>query len=416
MKKIDPLVLRKDFPILSQTMNRQPLVYLDNAATTQKPLSVIDAISTFYKEKNANIHRGVYALAEDATALYENSRSRTAHFINSPSSANIIFTRNTTESINLIAHAWGRKFLKEGDEILLTEMEHHANFVPWYLLAKEKGVTLKLVPLTKDFALDMDAFDKLLTPKVKLVAVTAMSNVLGTITPVEEMVKKAHQNKSMILVDAAQSAPHMPTDIQKIKADFFVFSAHKMLGPTGVGVLWVRPEILEAMDPFLGGGEMISTVSVEKITWADPPLKFEAGTPNFADVAAFSAALDYLEDLTMEAVREHEKELVGYALEKLSQLPDITLYAPKDLERQGGAISFNHKVVHAHDVGTILSDQGVAIRVGHHCAQPLMRALGVSSTARASFYIYNTKSDVDALINSLAKVDQVFGLSKSKAS
>jgi len=415
MNTFDPKLIRKDFPIFERTINGKPIVYLDSAATTQKPEAVIEALASFYRRTNANIHRGVYALAEEATDLYEGTRARMARFIHSPTSHNIIFTRNTTESINLVAHSWGRKFLKKDDEILLTDLEHHANFVPWYLLSKDKqGMPRHSVPLTKDHRLDMDAFKKMLTPQVKLVAVTGMSNVLGTITPLKEIIRIAHANHSLVLVDGAQSVPHLQTDVVDLDCDFLAFSAHKMLGPTGVGVLWVRPEILEQMDPFLGGGEMISTVQMDDITWADLPYKFEAGTPNFADVAAFSKALDYLEKLGMDAIRSHEKGLVRYALKRLSELPDIVLYGPSDPELQGGAISFNHKIVHAHDVGTILSEQGVCIRVGHHCAQPLMKALGVSSTARASFYIYNTEEDVDALVKALGRVDQVFGLTGAK--
>lgn len=411
----DPARIRQDFPLLSAPSNgRKPVVYLDSAATTQKPASVIDALANFYRDSNANIHRGVYPLAEKATAAYENTRERVARFINAPSAASIIFTRNTTESINLVAHSWARKHLKAGDEILITDMEHHANFVPWYLLSKEKGVKLVSAPLTPAFNVDMSAFKKLLTPKVKLVAVTAMSNVLGTITPMDEIIQLAHANKSLALVDGAQSVPHMPTDVKAMDCDFLAFSAHKMLGPTGVGVLYAKPALLDAMDPFLGGGEMISTVSIEETTWAEPPLKFEAGTSNYADTAAFSASLDYLEKLGMKAIRDHEKEITGYALEKLRKISDLTLYGPQDPEKQGGAISFNHKIVHAHDVGTILGEEGVAIRVGHHCAQPLMKALGTSSTARASFYVYSTKDDVDALIAALGRVNTVFGLSAAK--
>ncbi len=412
MASFDPHQVRKDFPIFSRKINGKPLVYLDSAATTQKPLSVINAISDFYKETNANIHRGVYALAEESTERYETARKRVAKFINAPAAECVIFTRNTTESINLVAHSWARKHMKAGDEVLVTALEHHANFVPWYLLAKEKGIVLKSVPLTPDFNIDVDAYKKLLTPKVKLVAATAMSNVLGVITPAKEMAALAHKNGAMFLLDGAQSAPHMPTDVQNLDCDFFAFSAHKMLGPTGVGVLWAKRNILDTMDPFMGGGEMISVVSIEKTTWADLPHKFEAGTPNYVDTAAFTAALDYLEKLGMENVREHEKKITAYALKKLTALPDLTVYGPKDAEKQGGAISFNHKVVHAHDIGTILGDQGVAIRVGHHCAQPLMKQLSCSSTARASFYIYSTEDDVDALVVALAKVNDVFGLSR----
>lgn len=414
-RSFDPHVIRKDFPILSRKIAGKPLVYLDSAATTQKPASVIDAISNFYRTDNANIHRGVYALAEESTRLYEDARLRTARFINAPSDKTVIFTRNTTESINLVAHSWARKHLKAGDEILLTALEHHANFVPWYMLSKEKGVSIKSIPLNADTTVDLNAYKKMLTPKVKLVAATAMSNVLGTIVPVKEMAALAHEAGALFLVDGAQSVPHLKTDVVDLDCDFLAFSAHKMLGPTGVGVLWVKENILDRMDPFMGGGEMISVVSIENTTWAEAPLKFEAGTPNYADTAAFTASLDYLENIGMEAVRRHEKELVSYALEQLSKLSDITVYGTKDAEKQGGAVSFNHKIVHAHDVGTILADEGVAIRVGHHCAQPLMKTLGTSSTARASFYIYSMKEDVDALVSALAKVDEVFGLKGSKS-
>jgi cysteine desulfurase/selenocysteine lyase len=414
MTTINPLILHDDFPLLSSRMAGKPIVYLDNAATTQKPKAVIEALTDFYSSKNANIHRGVYELAEIATKAYEDARVQTARFINAPNANNVIFTRNTTESINLVAHSWARKHLRAGDEILLTEMEHHANIIPWYLLSKERGIKLKMAPLAADHTLDLDAFKKMLTPQVKLVAVTAMSNVLGTINPVKQLASWAHANKSLILVDGAQSVPHMTTDVQDLDCDFFAFSAHKMLGPTGVGVLWVRENILDTMDPFLGGGEMINTVSLTETTWAEAPLKFEAGTSNFADVAAFSVSLSYLNKLGMNAIRAHEKELTAYTLAQLKKRPDIILYGPQDAEKQGGAISFNHKIVHAHDVGTILGEEGVAIRVGHHCAQPLMKALKTPATARASFYIYNTKEDADAFLKALDRVDVVFGLGAKK--
>ncbi|MBV9080463.1 MAG: SufS family cysteine desulfurase, partial [Elusimicrobia bacterium] len=340
MKAIDPKIIRKDFPIFSRSFGGRPLVYLDSTATTQKPNAVIDALVRFYRESNANIHRGVYPLAEEATNLYEAARERVARFINAPSRDEVIFTRNTTESINLVALTWGRANIKAGDEILITQLEHHANFVPWYMLAKECGAKLKVAPLDSHFNVDLDAFRKLVSPKTKLVAVTAMSNVLGTITPIKEMISMAKANGSTVLVDAAQSAPHFKTDVQLIDADFLAFSAHKMLGPTGVGVLWGRKELLEAMPPFNTGGEMISIVSVDEVTWADVPHKFEAGTPNFADAAAFPPALDYLDRLGMDAVRAHEKELLAYAIERLREIPDLTLYGPLDPEKQGGVISF----------------------------------------------------------------------------
>ena len=412
---LDARTIRKDFPIFDRVINGKPLVYLDSAATTQKPAVVIDALADFYRTNNANIHRGVYPLAEESTALYEQARANVASFIKSPTTHNVIFTRGTTESINLVARGWAAKHLKRGDEILVTELEHHANFVPWYMVAKETGATLKVVPLNDKFSIDLDVFKSMMTPRVKLVAVTAMSNVLGTFIPVEAVAKIAHAAGAVVMVDGAQSAPHLETDVQAMGADFFAFSAHKMLGPTGVGVLWVNSKVLESMDPYQGGGEMINTVCVDEVTWAEPPLKFEAGTPNYADAAAFTPALAYLSKIGMKAIRDHEKELVTYALQKLATLPEIHIYGPKDANLQGGVISFNHRVVHAHDVGTILGEEGVSIRVGHHCAQPLIKALGTSSTARASFYIYNTKDDVDALVRALARVDEVFGLTGPKA-
>jgi len=413
MKKLNPIAIRKDFPIFNTKMAGKPLVYLDSAATTQKPLSVINALADFYKTSNANILRGVYPLAEEATRRYEEARTRVAKFINAPSTETVIFTRNATESINLVAHAWARKHLKKGDAILITDMEHHANFVPWYLLSKERGVTVKSAPLKGDQTLDVDAFKKLLTPEVKLVAVTAMSNVLGSFVPVKELAALAHKNNALILVDGAQSVPHEKTDVQELDCDFLAFSGHKMLGPTGVGVLWAKREVLETMDPFLGGGEMINTVSIAETTWAELPYKFEAGTSNFADAAAFTASIDYLENLGMDAVRAHEKELTAYALAELKKRPEIVLYGPQDAEKQGGAISFNHKIIHAHDVGTILGEEGVAIRVGHHCAQPLMKALKTPATARISLYIYNTKEDIQAFLKALDRVESVFGLGTS---
>lgn len=402
--------IREDFPILNRQINGRPMVYLDSAATTQKPDVVIDAMANFYRQHNANIHRGVYALAEESTEMYEHTRKVVAAFINAPSPESVIFTRSTTEGINLVAHSWARKHLKEGDEIVLTALEHHANFVPWYLLAKERGVKIKVAPIDSSTRVDMDAYRALLKGRVKLVAATVMSNVLGTITPAKEMAKMAHEAGALFLLDGAQSVPHMTTDVQDLGCDFLSFSAHKMLGPTGVGVLWVRRDVLNAMDPFMGGGEMISVVSVENTTWADIPHKFEAGTPNYADTAAFAPAIDYLNRIGMGAIRAHEKKLVAYALKRLSERDDLTIYGTKDPESQGGAISFNHKVVHAHDIGTILGEQGVCVRVGHHCAQPLMKTLGCSSTARASFYIYSTEAEIDALMAALDQVNSVFGL------
>jgi cysteine desulfurase/selenocysteine lyase len=378
-------------------------------------MSVIMSMTAYYERTNANVHRGVHTLSQEATSLMEESRARVARFIGAEDPATVIFTRNATESINLVAWAWGRRTLKAGDEILLTEMEHHSNLIPWQMVARETGAVLRFIPVPgRDGFLDMDLLPKLLTSRTKILAVTHMSNALGTLNPVEELVRRARAQGALVLVDGAQSAPHLPVDVKKLGCDFFAFSAHKMLGPTGVGVLWVRENILDTMDPFLGGGEMINTVSLTETTWAEAPLKFEAGTSNFADVAAFSVSLSYLNKLGMNAIRAHEKELTAYTLAQLKKRPDIILYGPQDAEKQGGAISFNHKIVHAHDVGTILGEEGVAIRVGHHCAQPLMKALKTPATARASFYIYNTKEDADAFLKALDRVDVVFGLGAKK--
>ena len=400
--------IRQDFPILSRQVHGKPLVYLDNAATTQKPRQVIDALVAYYTHSNANIHRGLHTLSEEATAAYEAARERTARFIGASSSRAIVFTRNATEPINLFARAWGRSRLGPGDQILLSEMEHHSNLVPWQLLAKETGASLSFLPVTDDGRLRLDDLERLLTPRTKLVAITHMSNALGTINPIERIIERAHRQGIPVLVDAAQSAPHLPLDVQSLGCDALAFSAHKMLGPTGVGVLYAREEWLEAMDPFLGGGEMISDVQLTSATWNEIPWKFEAGTPNIADVIAFGEALAYLERLGMPAVRAHERELTAYAWKRLQAVDGITLYGPPgDAEDRGGAISFNLAGLHPHDVGTVLDSEGVAIRAGHHCAKPLMRRLGVAATARASFYLYNTREEVDRLIEGL-KATQAF--------
>ena len=406
---LDVREIRQDFPILSRTINGKPLVYLDNAATTQKPVQVIEALTDYYRRYNANIHRGIHTLAEEATAAYEAVREQTAKFINAPSSRSIIFTRNATESINLFANAWGRKFLKPGDQILLSEMEHHANLVPWQLIAKATGATLAFLKITDEGRLRVEELDTLLTPHTKLLAVTQMSNVLGTITPIQQIVKQVHARGALVLVDAAQSAPHVPIDVQQLGCDALVFSAHKMLGPTGVGVLYAREQLLEAMDPFLGGGEMISDVQLTSATWNEIPWKFEAGTPNIADVIAFGAALSYLSRIGMDAIRAHERELTAYALKQLSAIEGLTIYGPKTATPdRGGAISFNLEGLHPHDVGTVLDAEGVAVRTGHHCAKPLMRRLGVVATARASFYLYNTREEIDRLVDAIRTVQAFF--------
>lgn len=406
---IDVTRIRQDFPILHRKVHDKPLVYLDNAATTQKPRQVIDALVNYYSRYNANIHRGIHALAEEATAAYEAVREHTARFIHAPSSRSIVFTRNTTESINLFANAWGRTHVKSGDQILLSEMEHHSNLVPWQLLAKATGATLAFIKITDEGVLKLDELDRLLTPRTKLVAITHMSNVLGTINPVQEITRRAHERGALVLIDAAQSVPHLPVDVQQIGCDALAFSSHKMLGPTGVGVLYAREALLESMEPFLGGGEMITDVQLTSSTWNEIPWKFEAGTPNIADVIAFGEALAYLERIGMAAVQTHERELTAYAIQRLREIAGLTIYGPTQagVER-GGAVAFNLEGLHPHDVGTVLDAEGVAVRAGHHCAKPLMRRLGVVATVRASFYLYNTREEVDRLIEAIHAVHAFF--------
>ena len=404
--------LRKDFPILQRTVrDNKPLVYLDNASTTQKPNQVIDSISNYYQNHNANIHRAVYALAEESTEVYEAARDKIANFINIRNRQELIFVRGTTEAINLVAYAWGRPFIKEGDIIVTTEYEHHSNIVPWQLLTQEKGAKLEYIGMDDNGELILDDLDKYLaTGKVKLVTFSLMSNVLGTISDVEKIIEKCKAVGVLTLIDGAQAVPHMKVDIEKLGCDFFAFSGHKMLGPTGIGVLWVRKSVLETMSPFHGGGDMIREVHKYETTWNDLPYKFEAGTPNIADVVGFGAAIDYLTKIGMDNVRAHEIELTKYALEKLSEVKGLHIYGTKDISKRGGVISFNFADVHPHDVAQIVDGEGVAIRSGHHCAQVLMERLNVAATSRASFYIYNTKEEIDVLINSLNKVAKVFKL------
>ena len=404
--------LRKDFPILQRTVrDNKRLVYLDNASTTQKPNQVIDSISDYYRNYNSNIHRAVYALAEEATEAYEKTRDKIATFINVKDRQEIIFVRGTTEAINLVAYAWGRSNIKEGDIIVTTEYEHHSNIVPWQLLTKEKGAKLEYIGMDDDGELILDDLDKYLaTGKVKLVTFSLMSNVLGTITDADKIIEKCKTAGVLTLIDAAQAVPHMKVDLEKLECDFFAFSGHKMLGPTGIGVLWVRKSVLETMNPFHGGGDMIREVHKYETTWNDLPYKFEAGTPNIADVVGFGAAIDYLTKIGMDNVREHEVELTKYAIEKLSEVKGIHIYGTKDISKRGGVISFNFADVHPHDVAQIVDGEGIAVRSGHHCAQVLMERLNVAATSRASFYIYNTKEDIDALVNSLNKVAKVFKL------
>ena len=402
--------IRKDFPILQRKVhNGKTLVYFDNAATAQKPIQVIDSIHNYYLNYNSNIHRAVHQLAEEATAAYELTRDKVAKFINVKNREEIVFVRGTTEAINLVAYSWGRQNVQKGDIVVTTEYEHHSNIVPWQLLTKEKEAKLEYIGVDDNGELILDQLDTYLeTGRVKLVTFSQMSNVLGTISNTDEIIRMCHKKGVKVLVDGAQSVPHLKVDIQKMDCDFFAFSAHKMLGPTGVGVLWARKEILENMQPFNGGGDMIREVHKYETTWNDLPYKFEAGTPNIADVIGFSAAIDYLENIGMDKVREHEIELTKYALDKLSAIKGIILYGTPDIKKRGGVISFNLGDIHPHDLATIIDEDGVAIRSGHHCAQVLMERLDVSATSRASFYIYNTKEEVDVFVRSLNRARELF--------
>jgi cysteine desulfurase/selenocysteine lyase len=409
--------IRADFPILARQVHGKPLVYLDNAATSQKPESVILAMDDYYRRYNANIHRGVHTLAEEATAAYEGARRKVGRFINAYSPREVVFVRNTTEAINLVALTWGRDNASEGDVIILSVMEHHSNLVPWQLLAQATGARLEFIGLDPQGRLILDDLDRLLDrfgAHVKLVAVSGMSNVLGTINPVADVAARVHQAGALFLVDGAQSVPHLPVDVQAIGADFLAFSGHKMLGPTGIGVLWARKEILSAMPPFMGGGDMIKSVHLRESEWNDIPHKFEAGTPNIAHAIGLGAAVDYLNGLGMEKVHVYEQAIAAYALDRLASVPNLQIYGPPASER-GGVITFNlmrdgELLIHPHDLASILDREGIAIRAGHHCAQPLMEHYGVPATARASFYVYNTEEEVDKLVEALLKAQQVFGL------
>ena len=405
----DVEVVRQDFPILNQTVNDKLVTYLDSGASSQKPTAVIEAMNTYYREYNANVHRGIYYFSEKASAVYENARKKVGRFINAGSWREVIFTRNTTESINLVAFTWGMANLGQGDIILTSEMEHHANLVPWQQLAQRTGATVQYIPITDQGYLNMAAFEQMLSPAVKLVAVTQMSNVLGTIPPVKKIIKKAHAVGALVLLDGAQAVPHMPVDAQALECDFLAFSSHKMLGPTGMGILWGRQEILKEMPPFMTGGDMIKTVTLEGSTWNELPWKFEAGTPAIAEAVGLGQAVDYLTSLGMENVRQHEIELTTYALEKLNEVEGLRIYGPQDPAERGGAITFTLGEIHPHDIAAVLDGEGVAVRAGHHCAMPLHDRLGLPATARASFYIYNTPADVDKLAQALDKVRDLFG-------
>ena len=405
---LDVARVRKDFPILERTVEGKPLVYLDSAATSQKPNQVIDAEAEFYRRHNANAHRGIYLLAEEATELYEQARASLGRFIGATDPDTIVFTRGTTESTNLVAYAWGRKFLREGDEILLSEMEHHSNIVPWQLAARDTGAVLRYLPLTDDGLLDLSGLDSVLTEKTKLLAITGMSNSLGTLPPVRELADAAHAVGALVLVDGAQLVPHVPVDVIELDCDFLTISGHKMLGPTASGGLYAKREHLEAMDPFLGGGHMIEEVFPDRSTWNAVPYKFEAGTMNIAQEVALGAAVEYLETLGMDAVRSHEEEITAYAIERLRDA-GARVFGPTDVSVRGGAVSFWYRDVHPHDLATILNEEGVAIRAGHHCNQLVMRRFAVPATARASFYVYNSNDEVDVLVDALGKAERMFG-------
>lgn len=403
--------VRADFPILGQMHHDDvPLVYLDNAASSQKPTIVIEAMNEYYRTYNANVHRGIHKLSEQATAAYEAVRSKVKRFINAASKREIIFVRGTTEGINLVTQTWGRTFLDPGDVILTTVMEHHANIVPYQMLAADKGIVVRYVPVLADGTLDLAAYARLLADHpVKVVAVTYVSNVLGTINPIREMARQAHDAGAIILVDGAQAAPHLPVDVQALDVDFFVFSGHKLCAPTGSGVLYGKRELLEAMPPWMGGGDMISRVTLEGSTWNEVPFKFEAGTPSIAEVIGLGVALDYLTGLGMDAIHAHERIMIGYAMERLAEVPGLTLHGP-DAAHKGAVATFTMQGIHAHDLAQLLDGEGVAVRAGHHCAMPLHDEMGLKATARASFYLYNTPAEVDALVAALYKARLTFNL------
>jgi len=402
---LDPMLIKPHFPILKRNVNGVPLAYLDNASTTQKPSVVIEALKNYYERSNANIHRGIHTLSEESTALYEATRKSVAEFIHARNEE-IVFTKNCTEGINLVAYSWGNTFISEGDEILVSSLEHHANLIPWQELAKRKHAHLKVIPLKEDLSLDMDAYASLLSEKTKIVCVTALSNVLGIAPPIREIIHLAHQRNAKVLIDAAQSIGHQTTNVKDIDCDFLVFSAHKMLGPTGVGVLYGKKELLDAMPPFLYGGDMIQRVQQYESSYREAPWKFEAGTPNIADVIAFKHAIDFLKNIGMEKIKKHDEDLRAYAVEKFLAYPQVKMYCPKNVS--GGIVSFTVSGVHPHDIASIFDSQGVAIRSGAHCAEPLMDHLGIQATARMSMYLYNTKADVERAELALQKTLKTF--------
>jgi cysteine desulfurase/selenocysteine lyase len=408
---VNVAALKRDFPLLSRQVNGKRVVYLDSASSAQKPVSVLDAMDDAYRNHYANIHRGVYSIAEEATAAFEAARAKVAAFINAPRSDEIVFTRNATESINLVAYTWARANLRAGDKIVLSHMEHHANIVPWHMLAAERGVELRWIPLTDDYRLDLSGLDALLDG-AKLLAVSAMSNVLGTINDIRPLADAAHAHGAQVLVDACQYVPHVATDVQQWDADFIAFSSHKLCGPTGIGALWARFELLDAMPPFIGGGEMIRDVRLDGFTTNDVPWKFEAGTPPIVEAVGFGAAVDYVSGIGMDEIRAHEVRLTRYALAALQERfsDALSIYGPIDTDQRGGAVSFLFDGIHAHDISQVLDEDAVCVRAGHHCAKPLMRQLGVPATTRASFYVYNDEADVDALVEALAKAQKFFAV------
>lgn len=401
--------IRRDFPILKRKVHEKPLVYFDNAATSQKPRVVLDALQDYYTRYNANVHRGIHTLSEEATNAYENARVKVANFINAPDPHTLIFTARTTEGVNLVAHAWGRKHLHAGDEILLSVMEHHSNLVPWQILAQQVGAKLRFLGINEDGSLKLEDMDRLLTNRTKLVALTHMSNVLGTVNPIAEITRTAHEAGAVMFVDGAQSVPHMPVDVQALGCDFLAFSGHKMCGPTGIGGLYGRREVLETMDPFMSGGSMISEVQLEYSSWAEIPEKFEAGTPNIAHAIAFGVTVDYLSSVGMDKIRAHEEAYTWHMIDRMREIDGLTVYGTAP--GRGGAVSFNLDDIHPSDLSTVLDREGIAIRAGHHCAQPLMRALGTKymATARASIYMYNTLDEIDKLIEAIHKARRLFG-------
>ena len=406
---LDAVALRRDFPILTQEVRGKPLVYLDNAATSQKPRVVIDALQDYYETTNANIHRGIHYLSEKGTAAYEDARVRVARFINAAQPHEVIFTRGTTDGINMLARAWGDENIAADDEILLTEVEHHSNLVPWQALAKRRGARLRFIPTDDAGVIDLDAYGAMLGPQTKLVAVHHVSNVLGVIAPVAEMARLAHAHGALVAVDGAQSVPHMPVDVQALDLDFLTFSGHKMAGPTGIGILYGKETLLEAMEPAHFGGSMIRMVELESSTWAELPDKFEGGTPNIAGAIGLGVAVDYLDGVGMDAIDAHARQLGAYAVNLLSDMLGVSVHGPDADGDRGGVVSFTVDDLHPHDVGTVLDGEGIAIRAGHHCAQPLMRKLGVHATARASVYLYNTTDEIDRLVESVSKAQRFFG-------